>query len=268
MKKLIVTEAQYKMLQREGLEYTPEKIDEFVIEATQLLEKGKNMVRDFFNVVASTTIGEIIDDRKKYEEIVKKMYELQKDFENRYNRYYDIVNMYDFMDLPDNVSKLDKLVGEMDSVQSDLYMIQNRFDDIVEATDRLTDFSTTSQDEMGEQLLKGLKDKIKNVVAPKKDAEVTQVGRIPKQGRDIDQLRSEWSKVNANTADLRGFGEFTSPNESTAQTGAQMAAKRAIMKKMNKQEATFGSTIIDSAVFKLENGNYVHLVIIEPNNIK
>lgn len=126
---------------------------------------------------------------------------------------------------------------------------------------------------INEQLLKNVGNKIKtgvqnvvNKVVPNK--EMTIPGAPPSKGRNLEQLRAEWSKINQDTSNMRGYGEGVSPNLNGARMSAKMNADVAILKKMGKQQATFGSIIIDEATFQLENGNYINLVIIEPNNIQ
>jgi hypothetical protein len=122
---------------------------------------------------------------------------------------------------------------------------------------------------ISEQLLKNVGDKIKtgvkNVVDKVKgggNKEVTQPGTINK-GRELEQLRSEWTKINQDTSNMTGFGEAVSPTLSSARMQSQVKARAEILKKLGKQQATFGSDIIDEATFQLENGNYVNLVLIK-----
>lgn len=132
---------------------------------------------------------------------------------------------------------------------------------------------------MNEQLLKNLGDKIKsgvqnvsdkvktgvqniaNKVAPNK--EITVPGNPPSKGRDLEQLRAEWSKINLDKSNMKGYGEAVSPNENAAHNSAMMNARVAILKKLGKQQAKFGSNIVDEALFQLENGNYIKLVVVE-----
>ncbi len=123
---------------------------------------------------------------------------------------------------------------------------------------------------VNEQLLKNIGDKIKagvqNVVGKVKGAiqnkEIPQAGK-PDKGRDLEQLRAEWSKINQDTSNMKGYGEAVGQNENSTTTSAMMKAKSAILKKLNKQQARFGSVIIDEALFQLENGNYIKLVVLE-----
>ncbi len=125
-----------------------------------------------------------------------------------------------------------------------------------------------------EQLLKNLGDKIKtgvqNAVDKVKGAiqnkEIPQPGK-PTKGRDLDQLRAEWSKINQDKSNMKGYGEAVGQNENSATTAAMMNARVAILKKMGKQQAKFGSQIVDEAMFQLENGNYMKLVVLEPGKV-
>jgi hypothetical protein len=123
---------------------------------------------------------------------------------------------------------------------------------------------------VNEQLLKNIGDKIKtgvkDVVGKVKGAiqnkEVPQPGK-PDKGRDLEQLRAEWSKINQDTSNMRGYGEAVGQQENSAKTAAMMKARMVILKKLNKQQAKFGSVIVDEALFQLENGNYIKLIVLE-----
>jgi hypothetical protein len=121
-----------------------------------------------------------------------------------------------------------------------------------------------------EQLLKNIGNKIKTgvqgvvdkVKGATQNKEVPQPGK-PDKGRDLEQLRAEWSKINQDTSNMRGYGEAVGQTENSVKTAAMMRAKTAILKKLNKPQARFGAVIIDEALFQLENGNYIKLVVLE-----
>ena len=123
---------------------------------------------------------------------------------------------------------------------------------------------------LNEQGLKNIGNKIKSgiqTVADKvkglqKDKELTQPGKQSKD-RDLDQLRAEWSKINQDTTNMKGYGEAVGQQENSAKTAAMMKARMVILKKLNKQQAKFGSVIVDEALFRLENGNYIKLIVLE-----
>jgi hypothetical protein len=107
--------------------------------------------------------------------------------------------------------------------------------------------------------VQGVVDKVKGVTQNK---EVPQPGK-PDKGRDLEQLRTEWSKINQDTSNMRGYGEAVGQKENSVRTVAMMKAKTAILKKLNKPQARFGSIIVDEALFQLENDNYIKLVVLE-----
>lgn len=130
---------------------------------------------------------------------------------------------------------------------------------------------------INEQLLKNLGDKIKTGVQNVKDKvsaainpdkEITVPGRPPSKGRDMDQLRAEWSKINTDTSNLNGYGEAVSPNLNGVDMAANFAAKTNILcNKLHATKASFGYEIVDEAVFQLENGNYFKMVVLKPTNV-
>ena len=137
MKKIIVTEAQFKLLQEEGWQYSPDKIDEFVEISKNNLEKGKKVLGGAFNAITTLTIGEIMDDVERFEQFHLEIENQQKHYEKIFNKYYDIVEMYDWMDRPDNVTELDKVNQEIDSIQNDLYGLANSLEEIIDNIKKL-----------------------------------------------------------------------------------------------------------------------------------
>ena len=107
--------------------------------------------------------------------------------------------------------------------------------------------------------IQNVADKVKGAIQNK---EIPQPGKQDK-GRDLDQLKAEWSKINQDTSNTKGYGEAVGQTENSVRTAAMMKAKAAILKKLNKPQARFGSNIVDQVMFQLENGNYIYLVVLE-----
>ena len=82
-------------------------------------------------------------------------------------------------------------------------------------------------------------------------------------GRNFEQTRAEFAKVNQDMSRKTGFGEAVGQNENASRTQAMMMAKAVILKKLGVSEATFGTNIIDEAMFQLPNGNKHYMVVIE-----
>ena len=96
----------------------------------------------------------------------------------------------------------------------------------------------------------------------KKPEQQTIPGKKP-EGRDFEQTRSEFAKVNQDMSKKTGFGEAVGQNDNASRTHAMMNAKLVILKKMGATEAVFGFRIIDEAMFQLPNGNKHYMVVIE-----
>jgi uncharacterized protein Yka (UPF0111/DUF47 family) len=146
MKKILITEAQLRMLENEGWSYSPEKIDEFVEAAGKDLTDAKKVLAGARNAITFVTLGEMMDDIARYESFVSEVEQYQKHYEKLYGKYYDIVDMYDYMDLPDNVNKLEKINDQIDAVQNDLYRVYNSMEEIVENVKKLKEINETSGD--------------------------------------------------------------------------------------------------------------------------
>jgi hypothetical protein len=89
-----------------------------------------------------------------------------------------------------------------------------------------------------------------------------------KRGKTLEQLRAEWAKVNTDTSNMNGFGESVATQRSSGYTAAAFRARIAILKKMGKQEASFGTELVDQETFTLPNGNTHTLIIFKPTTIQ
>ena len=92
----------------------------------------------------------------------------------------------------------------------------------------------------------------------------TQQTQQPKpQGRNYEQLKAEWSKVNTDTSSTQGFGEGNSKNESGARQIGNFQASVIVRKKANKSVSV---RIIDDATFQTADGIYNYLVLMDIDN--
>ncbi len=141
MKKIIITEAQLKLIQEEGWQYSPEKIDEFVEIAKKELDKGTKTFRSAFNAITTVAIGDIMDEPERFEKFHEEVEAQQKHYESIYNKYYDIVEMYDWMDRPDNVTELSRVNEEIDTIQDGLYRLSDSIEEIVDYAKKIKSVS-------------------------------------------------------------------------------------------------------------------------------
>jgi len=131
-----------------------------------------------------------------------------------------------------------------------------------------------------EQLLKGLGDKIKTGVNKVAQTIVDKTKPQPQQqaqsqppqqkSKTYEEIRAEYSKVNSDMTNMRGFGEGLSRDQSMAKQMGEFNGRVAIMKKMGKQNAQFGSTIyygdndeFAPKMFMTKDGVYNYLVVME-----
>ena len=91
------------------------------------------------------------------------------------------------------------------------------------------------------------------------------ISNKPSQGRNFDKTREEWSKYNSDSTTFKSFGEAVGQTESSARMAARMAAKTQILKKLKTNQATFGSSIVDEAMFQLPNGKSYAMVVMDKN---
>lgn len=131
-----------------------------------------------------------------------------------------------------------------------------------------------------EQFLKRLKDKALEIGNKAGEVSRNVAGKVgdklknyskqgdttpPKQqtGRKYEETKANFIKLASDPTKILGFGEATGQNEGSIVTMAQMNAESEILKKLGKNEATFGTFIIDDAMFQLPNGNKQYLVVLE-----
>jgi hypothetical protein len=85
------------------------------------------------------------------------------------------------------------------------------------------------------------------------------------QDRDLEKIRKEWSGYNSDSTTSKAFGEAVGQTESAARMAARANARAQILKKMKTDQASFGSFIVDEAMWQLPNGNYQAMVLMDKN---
>ena len=130
-----------------------------------------------------------------------------------------------------------------------------------------------------EQLFKKLGDKIKTGVNKvtqtitdkvKPQQQQTQSQPPQEKSKTYEEIRAEYSKVNSDMTNMRGFGEGSSREQHIARQMGEFNGRVAILKKMGKQNAQFGSTIYYGdndeyapKMFMTKDGIYNYLVVME-----
>lgn len=140
--KIQISEEQLKKLVEQKISYLPEKIDEFVQQAMQVLEKAQVAKNKHFNFVTSLNLGEVMENRAKYAKMASEINEEHNAFEAKYNKFFDIVDMYDFMDMPNNVKQLEKINDKLYDFSQDVYQLSSALEEMVSAADYLNRLSS------------------------------------------------------------------------------------------------------------------------------
>lgn len=136
--RLRITERQYKVLES-NVSYTPEKIDEFVAQATKDLTDAQAFFRRNIRIIASISIFEVAEKMPKYEQKYKELMRQTDFMRKRSSEYSRILDMYRD-EFPPNVSKLDAISAEYDNLQFDLGKIGDILESLMESTRRLVTF--------------------------------------------------------------------------------------------------------------------------------
>ena len=126
------------MIKEANITYTPEKVDQFVLDLTKELDRAKTVYETARNKVMNMSVGEVLenlDGMKAYKDKLEKAVEM---FNKLHTKYFDIVETFDFYGMPANVRALEKLVDKLDNYYSDLSKVEDVVDDMISAASRLT----------------------------------------------------------------------------------------------------------------------------------
>jgi predicted secreted acid phosphatase len=127
----------------EQIEYTPEKIDEFVADASKTLDTGKKVFDLFLNRIGDLSVMSVIESPEEANQLLKKVQETKKVIENKFEKYFDITDAYgydEFEDRPDNIEKLERLATELDSLVFDYDPLIDVLTEMIDAARRLKQF--------------------------------------------------------------------------------------------------------------------------------
>ncbi len=155
-----------------------------------------------------------------------------------------------------DITKLVKAVIEEQKFMEKVKNFANKADQ------KLTNFANKA-DETIKKTAGKIGEKLSNYSQTGNEPTQQQIPGKKPEGRNFEQTRAEFAKVNQDMTRKTGFGEAIGQNDNVARTQATMAAKMVILKKLGVNEATFGTRIIDEAMFQLPNGNKHYMIVIE-----
>ena len=84
--------------------------------------------------------------------------------------------------------------------------------------------------------------------------------------KTMEEVRNEWSKINSDMSNMKGFGYSTSKDEHIVREMGQMNGRIAIMKKMGKTDVTISASPFDEKLYKDKDGTFHYLVIMQLND--
>jgi hypothetical protein len=137
--KIILTKDQLITIKEQvNIQYTPERIDQYVREAENLLKSGTDILRKYYHNVMSTTIGEISEHIGESKGLVNQLKKTKDALSEKSEFYFGIVRRYDDNDeYPDNVKRLDDISTEIDYLQMDIDEIKDAFDCLTSSAEYL-----------------------------------------------------------------------------------------------------------------------------------
>lgn len=129
----------------EALDYTPEKIDSFVAQATKDVEDAKKIFSTIKAKVEHYSIGSLAENPNEAQALLEKLTKAHERVKNLHTKYYDIVDMYDYLDSPKNVKNLDKLVTKLDYLEMDFGNLKDALDYLLDAANNFKRFSADEE---------------------------------------------------------------------------------------------------------------------------
>jgi DNA-directed RNA polymerase beta' subunit len=127
----------------EQIEYTPEKIDEFVADASKTLDTGTKVFNVFLSRIGDLSIMNVIESPEEANQLLQKIQETKKVIKSKFEKYFDITDSYrydEFEDRPDNIEKLERLATELDSLTDNYDPLIDVLTEMIDAARRLKPF--------------------------------------------------------------------------------------------------------------------------------
>lgn len=122
---------------KEAITYTPEKVDEFVKQASKDLEDAKRILEVMHNKVTALSIGDALDNPESIEALKNQTDKAYNGVDKVHTKYFNIVNMYDTGETPENVEQLDKIVDELGDYSHKLMKLDTAVEDLIEVAEKL-----------------------------------------------------------------------------------------------------------------------------------
>ena len=128
----------------------------------------------------------------------------------------------------------------------------------------LTKVKTAAQN-IGNKIQTGV-NQVAQKIADKTKSQPQQQTTQQPIAKTMEEVRNEWSKINSDMSNMKGFGYSTSKDEHIVREMGQMNGRIAIMKKMGKTDVTISASPIDEKLYKDKDGTFHYLVIMGLND--
>jgi hypothetical protein len=124
----------------EQIEYTPEKIDEFVADASKTLDTGTKVFNVFLSRIGDLSVMNVIESPEEANQLLQKVQETKKVIKSKFEKYFDITDSYgydEFEDRPDNIEKLERLASELDNLTDNYDPLIDVLTEMIDAARKL-----------------------------------------------------------------------------------------------------------------------------------
>ena len=122
------------------MEYTPERIDQYVKEASNAYNKGKQIFETLLNQILLLSINEVLENPEAAKALQQKVTDLENILRKTADKYYDIVKGYEVGEYPTNVIQLDNLYYDLDGLSLDASYLEYGITPLIDAADDLSKF--------------------------------------------------------------------------------------------------------------------------------
>lgn len=122
------------------MEYTPEKMDQYVREASNAYNKGKQVFEALLNQILLLSINDVLENPEAAKALQQKVLDLENILRKTADKYYDIVKGYEVGEYPTNVIQLDNLYYDLDGLSLDASYLEYGITPLIDAADDLSKF--------------------------------------------------------------------------------------------------------------------------------
>ena len=140
--KYIVTEQQIEDYKHNAkIQYTPEKIDEFVSDAHKCATYLKKMYEQYYQQVLTLSVGDIMENPEPVKQILEKLKKEKVYVDKLSTKYYNAIEMYQVGEYPDNVTQLDRLYDVIDHLQSDIDNVRDIYQSVYDSVSHFREWN-------------------------------------------------------------------------------------------------------------------------------